>query len=140
MMFRKTLRHGMAALLGALVTTGLIVGPASAADPASAQDQCRLEARVLFSLDPVGRVFGIGAVSCAGPVYQINVGVVLTQGSVIVGSGRNVCLGQAQSSVTVPAADPPGVQLWCATATGSYQVSPAGPTFDLGSKRACSQG
>lgn len=140
-MFTQTLRHGLAALCAAVAMTGVIVGPASAVEPGPAQDQCRLEPKVLFSLsDPIGRVFGIGTVVCANPQYEITVGVVLTQGSAIVGSGRQVCQGQAQCSVTVPATDPAGIQTWCATATGTYQVSPMGPVFDLGSKKICAQG
>jgi hypothetical protein len=121
--------------------TGLIAGPASATEQGPAQEQCRLEPTVLFSVtDPVGRVFGVGAVVCPGAVFELTVGVVLTQGSVIVGSDHNVCQGQAECRVTVSAADPSGIQLWCAQATGTYQFTPLGPTFNLGSKKACAQG
>ena len=139
-MFAQSLRHGLAALCAAVAMTGVIVGSASAAEPDPAQDPCRLEPHVFFSLDPVGRVFGVGAVVCSGPVFELTAGVVLTQGSFIVGSAHNVCQGVAQCSASVPAADPAGVQTWCATATGTYQLTPSGPTFNLGSKRTCAQG
>ena len=140
-MFAQSLRHGLAALCAAVAMAGVIVGPASAAVPDPAQDPCRLEPHVFFSVsDPVGRVFGVGAVVCSGPVFELTVRVVLTQGSAIIGSASNVCGGVAQCSATVSASDPAGVQTWCATATGTYQLTPSGPTINLGSKRVCAQG
>lgn len=134
-MVMRTLLHGF---IAAVLLTGVVAVPASADGPVD--PQCRLSAQVAFSVDPVGRVFGSGNVTCATPVYQITVQVDLTNGSIFVGRDRATCQAQATCDAAVAASDPAGIQTWCATATGAYQISPEGPVFDLGTKRVCKQG
>lgn len=139
-MFMRTLLHGLLASAAAVLTIGAISGPVASADPAPTDAPCRLAANVAFSLDPVGRTFGSGNVTCAGPVYQITVQVTLTQDSRIIGTDRNLCQGVATCDATVATLNPTGTQTWCATASGAYQLTPSGPVFDLGTKRLCRQG
>lgn len=107
-MFMRTLLHGLLASAAAVLTIGAISGTVAAADPAPSDAPCRLAANVSFSLDPVGRTFGSGNVTCTGPVYQLTVQVTLTQDSRIVGTDRNLCQGVATCGATVATLNPAG--------------------------------
>ncbi|HEV2781005.1 MAG TPA: hypothetical protein VGX25_16600 [Actinophytocola sp.] len=133
-----TLRHGFAAALTALAVTGLAT-PASAAPPDSASAQCRLSADVVVaSVDD--RVRGVGSVTCTSRVFQILAGVVLTRDNLEAARDRTLCRNTAGCRIEVAAANPPGLNLWCAVATGTLQLSPLGPVVDLGSQRVCERG
>lgn len=117
-----------------VAVTGLLLGAPTAASAANAAESAPRTAQALaqcsswasIGWNPGNYVYGGSTMSCSRPLPQLprTVAVTLYRNGTAVEYGRHDCYGTGDPAVCTAnspaAANPAGVQTWCASATATY--------------------